>query len=202
MSLLTPSSTPSLACWLLHLFTFWHINIESNLCLGGSVPHMISDSRPEVETCVPKNLAPAPDPMLSLSCRVLGLCKYACWRWMAVCFCSHVEFLERFQLKNFTLLGMLVCVCQLKYSKYDGECLSFRMRMKRYPMVVCCCYSKQNASKRPLISWLLILDCGGAALQISPSTMKERSAFFSAYCLQLYATMLVIVLCRNCLTGS
>lgn len=54
MSLLTPSSTLSLACWLSHLFTFWHINIESTLCLGGSVPHMISDSLHEVATCMMK----------------------------------------------------------------------------------------------------------------------------------------------------
>lgn len=83
MSLLTPSSTPSLACWLSHLFTFWHINIESTLCLVvvvgrgcggrvGSVPHMISDSVHGVETCVVKNLAPAPDQMPSLSLQRLG----------------------------------------------------------------------------------------------------------------------------------
>lgn len=55
MSLLTPSSTLCVACWLSHLFTFWHINIESTLCVEGSSPHMISDSLHEVATCMMKN---------------------------------------------------------------------------------------------------------------------------------------------------
>lgn len=55
MSLLTPSSTLCVACLLSHLFTFWHINIESTLCVGGSGPRVISDSLHEVATCMMKN---------------------------------------------------------------------------------------------------------------------------------------------------
>lgn len=57
---------------------------------------------------------------------------------------SWTEFIK----KVFTFLGMPECVCQLKYSKYDCECLSFQVLfLQRNPMAVCCYYSKQKAAK-------------------------------------------------------
>lgn len=200
MSLLTPSSTQSLACWLLHLFTFWHINIESTFCLGGSVPHMISDSRPEVETCMAKNLAPAPDPMLSLSCRVLGLCKYVCWRWMAVCFCSHIEFLERFHFENFTVLGMLVCTrVSWSISSMTVNASHSRWEWKK-SKVVCCCYSKQNAAKGFYFLTISLKLWISSLAHITIQNQRKICFLFSS--LQHHATMSVILLCRNrCFPG-
>lgn len=121
MSLLTPSSTPSLACWLSHLFTFWHINIESTLCLVvvvvagwrvrgrvGSVPHMISDSVHGVETCMVKNLAPAPDQMPSLSLqRVRGYANSCYCRCIARL--AFMLFLNSLTDFGFHFWNMLAC---------------------------------------------------------------------------------------------
>lgn len=117
MSLLTPSSTPSLACWLSHLFTFWHINIESTLCLGGwgwwgvPSPHMISDSGPEVETCVAKNLAPAPDPMRSLSLQRVGAMQICVLEMNGCLLLRSFGILGQISLKKFLHFWVCWSVC-------------------------------------------------------------------------------------------
>lgn len=64
---------------------------------AGSVPHMISDSVHGVETCVAKNLAPAPDQMPSLSLQRLGAMLICVLRMhRPACFRAVLEFLGRF----------------------------------------------------------------------------------------------------------
>lgn len=199
MSLLTPSSTPSLACWFLHLFTFWHINIESTFCLGGSVPHMISDSRPEVETCVAKNLAPVPEPMLSLSCRVLGLCKYVCWRWMAA-FALILNSWRDFILK---ILQFWVCWCVCVSAKVFQVWLWIPLipyENKKKSKVVCCCYRKQNAAKGFYFLTISLKLWISSLAHITIQNQRKICFIFSP--LQHHATMSVILFCRNrCFTG-
>lgn len=156
-------------------------------------------------------LAPAPDPMRSLSLQRVGAMQICVLEMNGCLLLRSFRILGQVSFKKvFTFLGMLERVCQLKYSKYDRECLSFHVLvLKRDPLAVCCCYSKQKAAKwfqGSILLWFLLIffqKSGGQALHNWSSKMKERSAFYLALCLRPTAEMLVLALCRNwCFVGG
>lgn len=87
----------------------------------GSVPHMISDSVHGVETCMVKNLAPAPDQMPSLSLQRVGA--------MQICVAADA------------LLGLLSCcswiprqiLLKVSFSEYGNVSKSIQSMMECFP---------------------------------------------------------------------